>query len=98
MFLYVKYVRWLISFVTPSFKDFTVEAYKVHNLRILGHLITPLGLRVTEAAGIRLSTRKVYKVATLEWKLTGIVNPDVEFDIGNRSGRSRAAGSCREIL
>ena len=63
-----------------------------------GHLITPLGLRVTVAAGIRLSTWKVYKVDTLEWKLTGLVNPDVEFDIANRSGRSRAAGSCREIL
>ena len=46
------------------------------------------GLRVTAAAaGIRLSTRKVYKVDTLKWKLTGLVNPDVEFDIANRSGR-----------
>ena len=43
-----------------------------------GHLITPLGLRVTEAAGIRLSTRKVYKVDTLEGKLAGLVHPDVE--------------------
>ena len=61
------------------------------------HLITPLGLRVTEAAGIRLSTRKMYKVATLEWKLDGLVLPDVEFDIANRSGRSRAVRCCRDI-
>ena len=56
------------------------------------------GDRVTVAAGIRLSTRKVYKVDTLEWKLTGLVNPDAVFDIANRSGRSRAVRSCREIL
>ena len=56
------------------------------------------GDRVTVAAGIRLSTRKVYKVDTLKWKLTGLVNPDAEFDSGNRSGRSRAAGICLEIL
>ena len=58
----------------------------------------PSGLRVTAAAGIRLSTQKVYKVDTLKRKLTGLVLPEVEFDIGNRSGRSKAAGSCREIL
>ena len=59
----------------------------------------PSGARVTAAAATTgLSTRKVYKVNTLEWFLTGMVNPDVEFDIANRSGRSRAARSCREIL
>ena len=61
-------------------------------------LYPPAGDRVTVAAGIRLSTRKVYKVATLDGKLAGLVLPDVEFDVANRSGRSRAAGSCREIL
>ena len=55
------------------------------------------GLRVTAAAGIRLSTRKVYKVDTLERKLAGLVNPDVDFDSANRSGRSRAVGCCRDI-
>ena len=48
------------------------------------------GNRVTVAAGIRLSTREVYKVDTLEGKLAGLVNPDDDFDSGNRSGRSRA--------
>ena len=56
------------------------------------------GDRVTVAAGIRLSTRKVYKVGTLEGKLTGIVHLDLEFDIANRSGRSRAIRSCRETV
>ena len=55
------------------------------------------GLRVTAAATIRLSTWKVYKVDTLKWKLTGLVNPDVEFDIANRSGWSRAVRCCRDI-
>ena len=62
------------------------------------HLITPSGRRVTVAAGIRLSAQKVYEVDTLEGKLASLVNPDVECDITNRSSRSRAAGSCREIL
>ena len=56
------------------------------------------GDRVAVAAGIRLSTWMVQKVDTLEWILTGIVNPDDEFDITNRSGRSRAAGICLETL
>ena len=56
------------------------------------------GLRVTAVAGIRLSTWTVYKVDTLDGFLTGIVNRDVEFDLANRSGRSRAAGSCLETL
>ena len=50
------------------------------------------------AAGIRSSTRKVYKVDTLKWKLAGLVNPDAEFDSGNRSGWSRAAGICLETF
>ena len=58
----------------------------------------PSGCRVTAAAGIRLSTWMVQKVDTLDGFLPGIVNPDVEFDIANRSGRSRAAGSCLETL
>ena len=48
-------------------------------LHIDVHLITPSGLRVT-AAGIRLSTWMVQKVDTLKWILTGIVNPDDDFD------------------
>ena len=56
------------------------------------------GDRVTVAAGIRLSTRKVYKVDTLEGFLAGLVLPDVEFDITNRSGRSRAVRCCRDIF
>ena len=62
-----------------------------------GHLITPLGPRVTVAAGIRLSTRKVYKVDTLDGFLAGLVLPEVEFDSTNRSGRSRALQWCRDI-
>ena len=66
---------------------------------VLGKFIWQFqGDRVTVAAGIRLSTRKVYKVDTLKWKLAGLVNPDAEFDSGNRSGRSRAAGICLETL
>ena len=61
------------------------------------HLITPLGARVTVAAGIRLSTRKVYKVDTLDGFLAGLVLPEVEFDSTNRSGRSRAVRWCRDI-
>ena len=48
-------------------------------------------------AGIRLSTWMVQKVDTLKWKLTGLVNPDAEFDIANRSGRSRAVRWCLDI-
>ena len=55
------------------------------------------GDRVTVAAGIRLSTWMVQKVDTLKWKLTGLVNPDAEFDIANRSGRSRAVRWCLDI-
>ena len=60
-------------------------------------IIVPKGLRVT-AAGIRLSTWMVQKVDTLRWFLSGIVNPDDDFDSTNRSGRSRAAGSCLETF
>ena len=56
------------------------------------------GDRVAVAAGIRLSTWMVQKVDTLKWKLAGLVNPDVEFDSGNRSGWSRAVRWCLEIL
>ena len=52
------------------------------------------GDRVTVAAGIRLSTWMVQKVDTLKWILTGIVNPDDDFDSSKRSGRSRATGIC----
>ena len=52
------------------------------------------GDRVTVAAGVRLSTWKVQKVDTLKWKLTGIVNPDDDFDSTKRFGRSRATGIC----
>ena len=51
------------------------------------------GDRVTVAAGIRLSTWR-QKVDTLKWILTGIVLPDDDFDITNRSVRSRATGIC----
>ena len=54
--------------------------------------------RVAVAAGIRLSTWMVQKVDTLDGFLAGLVNPDDDFDSTNRSGRSRAAGCCREIL
>ena len=85
----------------PWAKNFlAAQLQEVHDAgpdHSFGHLITPLGPRVTEAGGIRLSTRKVYKVGTLEWKLTGLVNPEVEFDIANRSGRSRAVRWCRDI-
>ena len=53
----------------------------------------PQGLRVT-AAGVRLSTWMVQKVDTLKWKLTGLVNPDVDFDSTKQFGRSRATGIC----
>ena len=56
----------------------------------------PQGLRVT-AAGIRLSTWMVQKVDTLKWFLTGIVNPDDDFDSTKRSGRSRAVRWCLDI-
>ena len=55
------------------------------------------GDRVSVAAGIRLSTWMVQKVDTLEWKLTGLVNPDDDFDSTNRSGRSRAVRWCLDI-
>ena len=48
------------------------------------------------ATTIRLSIREVYKIDTLKGKLADLVNPDVEFDIANRSGRSRAVGCCRD--
>ena len=56
------------------------------------------GDRVAVAAGIRLSTWMVQKVDTLDGFLTGIVNPDAEFDIANRSGRSRAVRWCLDIF
>ena len=48
----------------------------------------------------RFFGRKVHKslLRQLEWFLTGLVTPDVEFDLANRSGRLRAAGSCLETL
>ena len=52
------------------------------------------GDRVAVAAGIRLSTWKVQKVGTLKWILTGIVNPDDDFDSRKRFVRSRASGIC----
>ena len=36
----------------------------------------------------------VQQVDTLKWKLTGLVNPDDDFDSGNRFVRSRATGIC----
>ena len=36
----------------------------------------------------------VQKVGTLKWILTGIVNPDDDFDSTKRSSRSRATGIC----
>ena len=53
----------------------------------------PQGLRVT-AAGIRLLTWMVQKVGTLKRILTGIVNPDDDFDSSKRFVRSRATGIC----
>ena len=55
------------------------------------------GDRVTVAAGIGLSTWMVQKVDTLKWILTGIVNPDDDFDSTKRSGRSRAVRWCLDI-
>ena len=52
------------------------------------------GDRVAVAAGIRLSTWMVQKVDTLKWILTGIVNPDDDFDSSKRFVRSRATGIC----
>ena len=52
------------------------------------------GDRVAVAAGIRLSTWMVQKVDTLKWILSGIVNPDDDFDSSNRFGGSRATGIC----
>ena len=46
------------------------------------------------AAGIRLSTWMVQKVDTLKWILTGIVNPDDDFDSTKRFLRSRAFRIC----
>ena len=34
------------------------------------------------------------KKVTLKWILTGIINPDDDFDSSKRSGRSRATGIC----
>ena len=36
----------------------------------------------------------VQKVDTLKWILTGIVNPDDDFDSSKRFVRSRATGIC----
>ena len=36
----------------------------------------------------------VQKVDTLKWILTGIVNPDADFDSSKRFVRSRATGIC----
>ena len=71
--------------------------------KLRSRFLGPSGARVTSAAAaaaaaIRLSTPKVYKVDALEWFLTGIVHPDLKSDIANRSGRSRAAGSCLETV
>ena len=52
------------------------------------------GDRVAVAAGIRLSTWMVQKVDTWKWILTGIVNPDDDFDSSKRFVRPRATGIC----
>ena len=44
----------------------------------------------------RFSARKVQKVDTLRWFLTGLVTLDIKFDLLDQSGRSRAVCSCQE--